>query len=82
MRKSKVVDRVHVGGHPSALAPTSRDVFVADRGRGRIVRINIESGKVEGNPVPVRDPVAMRFGGGAIWVANRAPGTITRIELF
>ena len=82
MRDDKVVKRVHVGGQPYALAPTTRTLYVADRGRGRVLRINLQTGKLEGNPVPVRDPVAMRAGGGSIWVANRATGNVTRIELF
>jgi hypothetical protein len=82
MQTDKVVKRVHVGGHPYALAGTIRDVFVADRGSGRIARINIASGKLEGNAVKVRDPFAMRSGLGAIWIANRATGNVTRIQLL
>ena len=81
MQRNKIVGRTHVGGQPSALASTTSNVYVADRRRGLIRRLNPATGRIEGKPVRVRDPVAMRAGAGAIWIANRDTGNITRIPL-
>ena len=77
-----ILDRVHVGGRPSALAATRRTVYVADRAGGKLIRLDSVTAKAEGKPATIKDPVAMRSGGGSIWVADRKPGTVTRVELF
>ncbi|HEX4719722.1 MAG TPA: serine/threonine-protein kinase [Thermoleophilaceae bacterium] len=82
MHSSKVVGRTHVGGQPSALVSTDSYVYVADRKRQQVKRLNPVTGRLEGKAVRVRDPVAMRVGAGALWIANRATGNLTRIGLL
>ncbi|MFL5839218.1 MAG: protein kinase domain-containing protein [Thermoleophilaceae bacterium] len=77
----KILGRTTFRGTPSALAGNHTWVFVADRKRGVIQRLNATTGRMAGAPIKVgKAPAAVRVGVGAAWVANRASGTISRIE--
>jgi DNA-binding beta-propeller fold protein YncE len=79
--KNKILGRTKVGGAPSALAGNHTWVFVADRKRGVVQRLNATTGRIAGAPIKVgKTPMALRVGVGAAWVANRGSGTISRIE--
>ena len=76
-----VVSSVEVGGHPGGIDGGTSTVWVADTEADAVVRIELESGEVEGDPVAVGpEPGAVAVGGDAVWVANNGDGTVTRIE--
>src|SRR4029077_18006440 len=53
----------------------------AARGKGALVRLDPRDGHEIGRRLPAgKDPVALQFGGDALWVVNRRPGTVTRID--
>jgi serine/threonine protein kinase len=79
--RNTVLGRTRVGGAPSALAGNQTWVFVADRKRNVVQRLNATTGRIAGAPIKVgKTPMALRVGAGAAWVANRTSGTISRIE--
>ena len=81
LKKRKLVGRLRVGGAPSAIVANRHHVFVADSKRNVVVELDPVTGKRQGRTIKVgREPVAMRFGSGSVWVANRRAGTVSRIE--
>lgn len=72
-------------GHASAVTVGAGAVWATtgggSAGRANLVRIDPRSPRVVGRPVSAgRDPVAVAYGDGSLWVVNRAAGTVTRIE--
>ena len=77
----EVVAKIDVDGHPGGIDAGTSTVWVADRESDSVSRIDLESGEVEGDPIPVGpEPGAVTVGGDAVWVANNGDGTVTRIE--
>ncbi len=55
-------------------------VWVVSPSENAVVPLDPSSGQVDGDKIPVGvDPVAIAAGDRAVWVANRADGTITKI---
>jgi streptogramin lyase len=53
----------------------------AARGKGVVVRLDPRDGHQVGRRFEAgEDPVALEFGDGSLWVANRRPGALTRID--
>jgi DNA-binding beta-propeller fold protein YncE len=69
------------GGAPAGIAVGEEWVFVLLEGENQLVRIDPSSGEVAGDPIEVgRSPRALDIGGDAVWVANSAGGTVSRVE--
>lgn len=68
-------------GRPSAVAVADGVVWVADDGRGVVVRLDAADGRELGDPVPVSAaPVALAIADGTLWVAD-AQGTVTPVDI-
>jgi DNA-binding beta-propeller fold protein YncE len=69
----------------SAVTATDDGVWAAYGGAGRatrnLARIDPRTVRATGARLDAgRDPVALAVGDGSVWVVNRAPGTLTRID--
>ena len=70
-------ERTDLPGWPSAVAVGAGSVWVADDGRDVIVRLDEETGEIEGEPISVGpEPVALDHDGTQLFVAH-ATGRIT-----
>ena len=69
------------GGAPSGVAVGEEWIWVTLEGEDQVVRIDPSSGELDGDPIDVdQAPRAVDIGGDAVWVANAAEGTVSRIE--
>ncbi|MGV1048590.1 MAG: protein kinase domain-containing protein [Solirubrobacterales bacterium] len=76
-----VVGTVEVGGQPGGIAAGTDTVWVADDADDALLRISLDSGEREGDPIQVPpEPGAVAVGETAVWVAGNRDGTVTRIE--
>jgi ABC-type transport system substrate-binding protein/class 3 adenylate cyclase/streptogramin lyase len=66
-----------LAGWPMLAAFGSVWVVVPD---GFVIRFDAQSARREGEVVVGNDPSAIAAGAGSVWVANRADGTVTRID--
>jgi YVTN family beta-propeller protein len=57
-------------------------VWVTNADANTVTRIDAETAKVVGKPIPVgRGPQGIAVAGGSVWVANSSSNDVTRIEL-
>ncbi|MDQ3632663.1 MAG: hypothetical protein M3417_15610, partial [Actinomycetota bacterium] len=71
---------IPAGRMPVAVAVGAGAVWVADAGRGTLLRIDPERRRRTGAPIPVGPaPFAVAIGEGAVWVAS-LPGEIRAID--
>ena len=56
-------------------------MWVTSRAANTVTRIDPDSGRVVGRPIPVgTEPLGVAVGAGAVWVANFGDDTVTRID--
>ncbi len=74
-------ETIPVGEEPvRAIAPDGTDaVWVTVSGEGLLVRVDADSGETSDIDVGEK-PVAVSFSDGALWVANSASGTVSRVS--
>ncbi len=71
---------VHVA-EPGGIAAGEGAVWVTSRADGTVTRLDPETLRATGKPIPVgSEPADVALGAGAAWVANTADGTVTRID--
>ena len=78
-RANRVVQRISVGNGPQAVAVGYRAVWVATALDGEVVRIDLDTGRLEHIPIGGH-PSALAVGSGAVWAAGQESGTVTRID--
>ena len=70
-----------VGLNPRQLAFGNGFVWVTNNGDNTVTRLDPNTGRVVGSPIPVgQKPLGIASGAGAVWVANHADHSITRIQ--
>jgi streptogramin lyase len=70
-----------VGGRPVALAATDAAVWVVLAGSDELVRLDPDTGRVEGTPVPIPGrPTAIAADNNEVWVAREKDDAVTRID--
>ena len=83
----RVVKRYRVDSRATGLAAGGGSLWVVDRLVGKVQRVDLASGRIEGTFVVGADPIFAAFGYGALWVVNTdsvsvsviRPGT-TRVQ--
>jgi DNA-binding beta-propeller fold protein YncE len=70
-----------VGTQPWGIVAAAGSVWVADNRDGTVTRLDAQTGRMRGDPLPVgRAPTAMTAGAGMIWVALAGNGTVVAID--
>jgi YVTN family beta-propeller protein len=78
----RAVATIRVGRAPLDLAVTPGAVWVANAGGDSVTRIDPQTNRLVGRPVPTgASPQSLAAGGGSLWVANHDERTVTRIDL-
>jgi YVTN family beta-propeller protein len=78
LKRNKVVKTIRVGGKPNGIAVAFGSVWVADYGRGRLIRINPARNKVTGKiTIPTADWITRA--GDSLWVSSET-GRIYRVD--
>jgi DNA-binding beta-propeller fold protein YncE len=78
----EVEQRIHVGGHPGALAYGGDRVWVAGEFDEGVTAINAVGGRVVKRRIPPHQaPLRMATGAGGLWVSNATTGSVRRIDL-
>lgn len=70
---------VRVGRSPLAMAVGEGAVWVLDAAEG-VRRVDLETGRPAGGPIPVEAPTGIAAGAGGVWVSSRGGQTVTRID--
>jgi streptogramin lyase len=66
---------------PGGIAAGAGSIWVTSRADGTVTRIDPETLRASGEPVPVgAQPGDVATGAGGVWVANTDDGTVTRID--
>jgi hypothetical protein len=74
-------DNVEVPGSPAPSVAIGGGSVWAVAGGDRVIRIDLESGRIVGDPIEVgRVPYDIAGGYDSVWVANVEGGTVTRID--
>jgi len=74
-----VVDPIHVGPGPGAVAVGGGKVWVANQLNGTVSEVNPASNSVVARIHVGNGPGAMTYGFGSVWVANTTDSTVSRI---
>jgi hypothetical protein len=83
---NRLVDRIHLTGNPQGIASGAGSVWVtrpeAAPGEGNVVRIDPDTDRVLGNPIPVGSgPGPVLYASGAVWVTNTDyGGSVSKID--
>jgi DNA-binding SARP family transcriptional activator len=77
--RGRVVDPIHVGPGPAAVAVGGGEVWVANQLNGTVSEVNPASGSVVAGIHIGNGPGAMTYGFGSVWVANTTDSTVSRI---
>jgi streptogramin lyase len=78
----EVEQRIHVGGHPGALAFGGDRVWVAGEFDEGVTAINAVGGRVVKRRIPPhQSPLRLATGAGGLWVSNATTGSVRRIDL-
>jgi DNA-binding beta-propeller fold protein YncE len=78
----EVEQRIHVGGHPGALAFGGNRVWVAGEFGEGVTAINAAGGRVVKRRIPPhQSPLRLATGAGGLWVSNATTGSIRRVDL-
>ncbi len=76
----QVTNTIEVGGEPCGVAVGEGAVWVGDKDRDRVWKIDPEGNKQVGKAIEVEDdPCAIAAGDDAVWVANRGDSSLWRI---
>src|SRR4051794_6837954 len=74
------VTSVDVGAEPAEIAFGDGDAWVAVSGEDSVVRLDGETGKAVGDPIPVPGrPTGVTAPDGSVWVTSTDSGTVSRI---
>jgi len=76
---STVVAKVKVGGQPCGVVGTPSGIWVADYAGNRLVRIDPDSGVVDGEIAGVRQTCEITYARGAVWAPSRT-GVLYRVD--
>jgi DNA-binding beta-propeller fold protein YncE len=79
----RVVATVRLGGFPSSLAVSGRDVWVTvirQSGPGELVRVDARTNRIIARIRVGDGPVAVAVGLGSVWVANSSNSSVMRID--
>ena len=74
------VDAIRAGTGPTAIAATSRAVWVANSLDGTVSRIDPSRDVVTATLTAGNDPSGLAISPEAVWVTNEFSGTVTRID--
>jgi virginiamycin B lyase len=79
-RRARITARYHVGGRPGSLVVTRRAVWIGNYVGRSIMRLDPVRRRVR--RIRVGDePIAVDAGAGAVWVADRLDGRVTKVSL-
>ncbi|MBS1880331.1 MAG: protein kinase [Actinobacteria bacterium] len=77
-----LLERIHVGGHPGAVAYGAHRVWVADEDGKGVTAVNAEGGGVFRRGIgPHAAPLRLAVGAGGLWVSNASTNSVSRIDL-
>ena len=77
-RSNRVTARVSVGTGSVGFA-CGRSLWTARYGDGQLLRLDPRTGKITGRVTVGFQPRAIVLTAGAVWVANQASGTVSRV---
>ena len=78
-RSMRVVREIEVDRGVQDMAVGGGGVWVTNRSRDTVTRIDVKTGEQQTIPVG-RGPAGLAIGGGAVWTANAEGDTVTRID--
>jgi YVTN family beta-propeller protein len=83
-RTDRVKRIVRAGTWPQQLIADSKQLWVVNSApfrRGTLVQIDLATGRVQGEPIPLGPaPSGITLGAGSVWVADALAGTLSRID--
>jgi YVTN family beta-propeller protein len=81
-QSSRVLQRIHLGGHPGAVAYGGNRVWVADERGAGVTAVNAKGGGVFRRGIAPHDaPLRLAVGAGGLWVSNATTNSVSRIDL-
>ena len=76
---NRVVRRIDVGGHPTALAVAYGALWIAEPREGVVVRLDLARRRAPQRLAAGAGPTALAAGAGAVWVAAEDSGQLVRL---
>jgi DNA-binding beta-propeller fold protein YncE len=77
-----LLQTIHVGGSPGAIALGGGRVWVADEGGAGVTAVNAQGGRVVRRGLGTRAaPLRLAVGAGGLWVSSASTGTLRRVDL-
>ena len=75
------VRTIRIGGRPEFLVLGRRAAWVTDGDRESVLRLDVTSGEVVGDPIPVgEDPAGIAIASGRVWVSSAVTDDVTIID--
>ncbi len=79
--RRRLIGRVRVGGEPADVAIAGESAWVADAARGRVVRVDLRMGRMDGRGIAVgRRPVALAAAGNDVYVLCTGDRTLVHLD--